>query len=104
MGIDWEEILGTDDNIGEAYEELAAKAADDDWYYVSGTWRGKTVRINDKWGDHYFTDQELKDLFDGKSIKINAYVNGRPQAVVGRLDHSWYKGSSRIGFVPSWKW
>lgn len=102
MGIDWEEILGTDESIDSAYEELVA-SAQEEYDYTYGEWNGEIVRIKNIWNGYYFSDQELQDLFDDKSIKIKTSINGKQQEVVGKLENLEYKGTSYVGFSPNWR-
>lgn len=37
---------------------------------VSGNFEGKDIKISDGWGDHNFTEDEIKKLFNGETITI----------------------------------
>ncbi len=105
MGFDWEEILGEEENIAEAYDELVNKAMEDnDDLYVFGDWNGETVRFKRKWCNHEFSEQEINDLLSGKEIRFRCTVTKNEQDVIGKLEHLEYKGTKYIGFSPSnWK-
>ena len=57
MGIDWEDILGVEEDLAEAYDDLVNEAMDDyldesdEWqrgnnnHYVVGVWNGEKVRF-----------------------------------------------------------
>ena len=105
MGFDWEEILGEEENIAEAYDERVNKAMEDnDDLYVSGDWNGENVRFKRKWCNHEFSEQEINDLLSGKEIRFRCTVTKNEQDVIGKLEHLEYKGTKYVGFSPSnWK-
>ena len=116
MGIDWEEILGVEENIAESYDDLVNEAMDeyldesDEWqrsnngHYVVGVWNGKKVRFKHKWCNHEFSEQEIDDLLSGKEIRFRCTVTKNEQDVSGKLEHLEYKGTKYVGFSPSnWK-
>lgn len=113
MGIDWEEILGEEENIAEAYDDLVNKALDDysdvwqdnnDNAYVVGIWNGEKVRFKRQWGGHEFSEQEINDLLSGKDIRFRCTVNKNEQDIIGKLERLDYKGTKYVGFYPSnWK-
>lgn len=121
MGIDWEEILGVEDNLGDAYESLIG---DDDFYcsedyntddsyyeeppkasyhenngIISFGYNGKTISFNGTWANHTFNEYEISDLISGKSITF-AYTNdnGKKYSVTGKLAGCEYNGKKFIGF------
>ncbi|MCR5022530.1 DNA topoisomerase [Ruminococcus sp.] len=67
---------------------------------VVGEWKGKTIRISSVWGGHTFTNEELNDLFAGKSIKLTGIRSkeGNVYNVIGKLAEQEYKGHKFIGF------
>ncbi|EFO00269.1 hypothetical protein [Streptococcus mitis] len=116
MGIDWEDILGVEEELAEAYDDLVNEAMDDylgesdEWqrgnnnHYVVGVWNGEKVRFKHKWGNHEFSEQEINDLLSDKVIRFPYTINKREQDIVGKLEHLEYKGRKYVGFSPSnWK-
>ena len=39
---------------------------------VEGTFEGQDIKISDGWGDHNFTEDEIKKLFNGETITIES--------------------------------
>lgn len=62
---------------------------------TEGVWNGRPVRINESWGEHTFTEQELEQLFAGNKITFD--YNGRK--VTGGLAEQVYKGRTYVGFL-----
>lgn len=124
MGIDWEEILGVEDNLGDAYESLISDDAlcyPDDFYdekyyeeyckeipkalyhnnngIISFDYKGKTISFNRIWANHVFDENEICDLISGRSITF-VYTNdkGKNYSVRGKLSGCDYNGKKFIGF------
>ena len=73
------------------------QAADSD--YATGVWRKKTVRFKRIWSGHRFTDQEIKDLLDGKVITFQATSgSGMLYTASGKLANQTYNGVKYVGF------
>ena len=54
---------------------------------VTGKFEGKTITISRQYGDHRFTDQELRDLYEGKEISITFTTQwGNSKTITGKLD------------------
>lgn len=120
MGIDWEEILGVEENLGDAYESLIGDDAldypddsyDDEYYeeipkalyrnnngIISFDYNGKTISFSRKWANHIFDENEICDLISGKSITfIYTNDNGKDYSVTGKLAGCYYNGEKFIGF------
>lgn len=62
---------------------------------VTGMWKGQEVSIGRKHGEHEFTNDELKCLFNGEEIEIT--VKG--VKLIGKLGPKDFKGTKHIGFV-----
>ena len=61
---------------------------------------GKTVRFNNEWGGHKFTEEEIYDLLAGEKITIECISQkGTLYKVVGQLKEDTYKGKKYWGFV-----
>lgn len=111
MSIDWEELLGVanSEDIESAWEESVYRAIEieedlnSENPYVTGNWYGENIRIKKSWGGHIFSEQELIDLFNGKSIKFrHTLKSNEEQDIVGKLARMEYKGTKYIGFQPNW--
>lgn len=72
--------------------------SDDSPDRFTGTWKGKSVRVKRIWGGHTFTDQEVKDLLDGKDITFECKGKNGSYEVTGCLDNCEYNGHSYVGF------
>lgn len=60
---------------------------------------GETVKFNQEWGGHKFTDKEVKDLLEGKDIKFKAKSKaGKSYEAKGKLEKQEYKGKPFWGF------
>lgn len=68
---------------------------------VKGIWQGQSVEIKRSWGAHVFTEQELRDLFDGKQISFDYMKNGQNFVCSGLLGHYIFDGKEYLGFVRS---
>lgn len=68
---------------------------------ASGTWAatGEDVSFSRSWGGHEFSDDEVSQLLDGKTISFSATSkDGRHFLVSGKLGHGTYEGHDFIGF------
>lgn len=63
-------------------------------YYTK--FKGEDIRFKHSWGKHSFTDAELKDLADGKTITFD--YQGRNKT--GSLQQGRYKGAKYWAFTP----
>lgn len=70
-----------------------------DRYY--GLWKGRQVSFKDTWANHFFTDNEVIQLFNGEIIKLE-YINSNKEIshTRGCLGYSEYKEKKYFGFVP----
>ena len=116
MSIDWEEILGEEENIADAYDSHVSEymdiyfdSSDSRNYavkgeYIIGIWNGEEVRFKRIWGGYEFSEQEITDLLNGKEIRFRYTINKNEQDIIGKLAYLEYKNNSYIGFSPSnWK-
>lgn len=62
---------------------------------VKGVWLGKEVSIKKSWGDHEFTESELKKLFNDETIE---FKTSKGQIVRGKLENAEYKGYAYVQF------
>ena len=109
MGIDWEELLDADgEDLEDAYEDSIeewdrqerprAKPIPD--RYARGFWNGNNIRFNRIWGNHFFSDQEVKRLLAGETIEFNTTTkDGRPFKARGKLTNREYNGKFFVGFT-----
>ena len=74
--------------------------ADKSATHIKGVWKGQPVEIKRKWGSYEFSDVELQELLDDKTITIN--YNGRP--FHGKLEYQEGTFEGRdvkwLGFKP----
>lgn len=102
--MDWEEILGTEEDLEDAYEDLIARTNRGTHYvnpgnYCVGTWRGTNVRFKKIFRNHTFTDDECAKLLADEVIKFPARTNaGREYTEKGKLENLEYKGHKYVGF------
>lgn len=61
---------------------------------VKGIWNGQEVSIPRKHGEHVFTNEELKKLFNGEEIEITT----KNVTIIGKLNHMEYNGNKFVGF------
>lgn len=105
MAIDWEEILGEEENIADAYDSHVSEYMD--IYFDSSDSRNYAVKgeyIIGIWGGYEFSEQEITDLLNGKEIRFRYTINKNEQDIIGKLAYLEYKNNSYIGFSPSnWK-
>lgn len=78
---------------------------------VSGLWNGQEVTFNREWGGYRFSDEEIEDLLDGKSIVIEPISSktGKPYKCKGHFaeqsftndkgEEVSYWGFEREGFI-----
>lgn len=58
------------------------------------------ISFKKEWGGHAFTESEIKDLINGKSIRLEGLKNkrGKTYAAIGKLEKQAFKGRSFWGF------
>lgn len=66
-----------------------------------GIWakNGENVSFNKKWGSHEFTENEARDLLDGKIISFMYDGKSGKKKLSGQLGICEYKGKKFVGFV-----
>ena len=70
---------------------------------VKGTWNGETLSVKESWGSHKFTESELKDLFDGKTIILKNFKTkkGYTTDIKGHLEEKVSeRGTKYLQFEP----
>ena len=73
-----------------------------DFDKVTGEFEGQSVSIKSRFADHWFTIEELDDLFSGKSINIDyTDKNGYSRTTSGQLKELKGERKNYWGFEPS---
>lgn len=66
---------------------------------VTAEFKGETISFAKVWGNHTFTDDELKQLIEGKEISFSAKSKrGASYIATGKLAKQTFKGSTFYGF------
>ena len=66
----------------------------------SGVFEGKNITFNREWGGYRFSDDECKELLEGKHIIISpTNANGETYEIVGKLGLGEYEGFKYWGFI-----
>lgn len=68
---------------------------------VTGAWKkcGREVTFSRTWGGYEFTDEQIQDLLDGKTIEFDHKSAYGMQHISGHLDNCEYKGRKFVGFA-----
>lgn len=69
---------------------------------VEGLFNGVQIRFKREWSGHRFTDDEVRDLLDGKVIHFQAMSakTGNPYNAKGQLKQQEFNGNKFWGFAP----
>lgn len=101
------ELQNFTDNDGNEHEFLGFQLVfdekpKDDVERFSGIWNDKEVNPKRVWGEHRFTDDEVKALLAGQTIKFQAVSQktGNYYSAKGKLAEQEYSGNKFIGFKP----
>lgn len=89
------------DNDGNEHEYVGFKLLIDEKFTCN--YKGKEVLINRKWGNHYFTDEEINILKDGGTISFETVskTKGTKYTAKGKIaEQKRDDGSTYIGFMP----
>lgn len=82
---------GQNKTTGKEYVEFIGKYTRLD--KVTGIWRGKEIQTKNSYGDHVFTNEELKKLFNDEFIIFEMKGN----KYKGKLENLEYKGHPYVG-------
>ena len=69
--------------------------------YVNGMWKDSTgnenpVSFKGKWGEHIFTEEEIRALLNGEEICFGY----KGKDIRGHIQYCSYNGKEYIGFKP----
>lgn len=66
-----------------------------------GIWKDHPISVKREWGGHRFTDEEVQNLLNGKTIEFKAISkSGNSYTAKGKLEKQEYNGNTFIGFKP----